>query len=619
MTPVNRGIVVSAIWSLVTTIPLNAESPSRIQRYSIASWTEQDGLSSPFINAITQDLAGYLWLGTNAGLVRFDGVRFVRWESITTPQLPSAGVGALAVGPDGSLWIGLLGNGGVTRLRGRELTSYQGDGGLPEGGVTELVTDHEGSIWAGTRRGLSRFRQNRWERIGPLQGLPEPAVADIYEDGQHHLWVASSAGVFRKMPGTDTLQLVSAPADIDALGEDGAGVVWVSTIRSTLEPLLRSQAKPAATPVSLTARGSRVLLDRVGHVWVATVGAGVLRLGVENGSQNRVVERLTEEDGLASNAVRALWEDREGNVWVGTQNGLNRLSESVVTSIPGRRETFGGQPVHAVAATPDNRMWVGTNKGLYRFSDTTGSPRRFDEGDGLAGMEVGALHVDGRGNLWVATDQGISRFANERFVRVDVPRRTNWTRTYAITTDPTGSAWFSSRWGGLFRWADGALAGFESNQDIAHRVGLSTLTDTSGRIWIGFTDGSIARHENGRFTAYAQKDTFGTDRAAAIYEDESHNIWVGANGSLSQFQNGRFLTVSSKDGFPSDNVTAILGDDEGLLWLGVGSGLLRLNKDEFNRATADPSHRIQYALYDVSDGLLGTPTSLGYPMTSPRF
>jgi ligand-binding sensor domain-containing protein len=319
-------------------------------------------MPSSLVWAIAQDRDGYLWLGTDAGLIRFDGVRFVPWNPPGEPSLPIRAARAVFASRSGDLWVG--GAGGVSRLRDGRVMNYVSRDGVPER-VVALFEDHEGTIWAGGFVGLSRFRNSRWEQVGNSFGLPQEAsVTGFYEDRERTLWITTSLGVFFSTIGNDRFKPLLSNFRIRALSEDQFGAMWILTdqsIRKLSDPVSSIRADGAQARL-----GPRMLRDSQGNFWVGSLGSGVIRvsnLQGKAGSSSTMVESLTPRDGLTSAVVQSLFEDREGNVWVGTQNGLNRLSEaSVVTT------NVSGEPIEAVRAVTsgkDGSIWVGTSHGLF--------------------------------------------------------------------------------------------------------------------------------------------------------------------------------------------------------------------------------------------------------------
>jgi signal transduction histidine kinase/ligand-binding sensor domain-containing protein len=594
-------------------LPLEARAldpATAVAGYAKSSWTEKDGLPSSYIRAISSDSDGYIWVGTDAGLVRFDGVRFVRWEPPADTRLAGASVSALALGRDGNLWIAFMA-GGVGRLRGGELTYYRAQrGGPPSSSANVIFESRDGAVWLGSSRGLFKLDGQKWERAALDAANAEQVIWDIHEDRNGDIWIAAGSGVFRKR-GREAFRQVPAPVDVRSLGPDASGTLWVTTHDHALVPLAQNGA-PSTITDGRSVNGWRVLRDREGNLWAATLGMGLFRIrahDVGRGSASLPrIEQFAERHGLTNDVVRAIWEDREGSIWIGTQNGLTRISDSAVIPTPGGIDPLISQPVRAVTVTSDGSVWVGTNDGLYRF--TGALRRRYGLSEGLPNSGINALHGAGDGSLYVATEGGqVSRFWQGRFTPVRFPHGFN--RVIAMTTDQPGGLWLSAADKGVLRWTDGVLTAFADSTEVARRPAQATFTDSGGRVWLGFDDGRVLRYDRGDLQTFELRESGGS-MVAAFGEDRRGRIWAGTKNGISRFDTTAFVSLSPER-FPVTNVSAIVEDHEGYLWLGVGAGVVRVNPDDLEKASTDPAHTVPHALYDRSDGLAGAPGRAGFP------
>jgi ligand-binding sensor domain-containing protein len=319
-----------------------AAERSLAQPYVWRSWTRLDGLPGSQVWAITQDHAGYIWLGTNEGLVRFDGVRFVSGRQLGFERVPNASVRALFVARDGSLWIG-FGTGGIGRLKDRRLQMFAAEDGLPPGVVAGIVEDRRGLIWAASANGLYRLQSGHWSRVSLSTDVPTGVIDAVYADQQGRLWVGSRAGVFRSPSDAPTRFERVATMPAQSFAEDQAGHVWTV---SDAGPILLTDGPPRAVSAAAAyAPGQRVVADREGQLWVATLGDGLLRVT----PASNVVDQIRRPGTSSYDLVLSVFQDREGNIWAGTPRGLDRGSKGLIRSLPEPGDGITA-PVQAVSA-----------------------------------------------------------------------------------------------------------------------------------------------------------------------------------------------------------------------------------------------------------------------------
>lgn len=595
-----RARILSAVTVVVlmlTRLSAAASEPeSATTRYS-RSWTSEHGLRGNQVWAILQDPAGYLWLGTNEGLVRFDGGGFQVWRDVGGVPLPGGSVRALSLAADGSMWMGFGGTGSVSRVFKGRLTNYSNDDGLPGSNVLAVLADRSGLAWAGSLVGLFRLSAGAWTLVPASEGLPAARVSALFEDRLGRFWVASESGVYRRAAGAARFERL-ADVSVADFCEDETGRVW-----AVGEGGLVDLDHPAA-PRQPELAGTRLLHGRDGALWVGTLGGGLLQ--VEASSAPRILRRYQGESVLTSDLVRAILEDREGNLWVGTQSGLNRLSEGVVTMLTAPlRERL----VRAVTIADDGALWIGTSNGLDRVSST--GTRTYGVGDGLPSASIRALYNDSRGGLWVATSSGVVRVARDGFVPVAGSDRAV-SQTLAMSADRQGDIWVGDLSAGLVRFRDGA-ATVMMDANLGRKPPFTVYSDTRGRIWAGFFDGTIVRYEGDRAQVFGAGEGFVGGMVTSLHEEPPGTLWVGSSKGLSRYRDGTFDRATWANGLPGNVIGAIVPDGLGHLWLGSSAGIVRVAIADVERAFADPAFRIPHVLYDASDGLRGDPISFGAP------
>jgi ligand-binding sensor domain-containing protein/signal transduction histidine kinase len=577
-------------------------SGSSAPTYAVEYW-----LRTSYIYSITQDKAGYLWLGTASGLVRFDGYSFATWGAGGEPALPADLISVVLAGTDGSIWVGFNGISGVSRILNGQLHNYATRDGLSAGAVKTLIEDHHGIVWAGGRGGLSRFRDGRWEYLRRESGLPEVAVIGLYEDRSGTIWVGTSAGVFRRTAASTTFERFSTEVVVH-FSEDAAGVTWATSRAGSLNAVL---PEPDQKEVSCAAgRGLSSLYDRRGNLWIATTDHGVLRARDLSRARCESIDSSYEPTGKR---VLSLFRDQDDNIWAGTDRGLLRIYQADVTTIPHLLDVAGNRTTtdrtRAIEVTADGTVWVGTDHGLSRIV-------RFEEGElrvrsELRGVGITALK-DTAAGLWVATRDSLGLFANGRFTSSVPVNDARESFVFTLTSDASGTPWLchANDTNVYHLLGIGALSRFDREPGLLTKSCTAVYGDHRGRIWLGFEDGSVAVREGEDVHMYPAAVV---GRVAAFYDDGRGAIWIATSGGLSRFEDGRLATLTDHNGLPGRSLSAVIEDNAGYLWVALSSGIMRLSRQEFDKAAHDSSYQVQYTLYNSSDGLLDAPAAFGAP------
>jgi signal transduction histidine kinase/streptogramin lyase len=471
------------------------------------------------------------------------------------------------------------------------------------------LQDREGTTWAGGLGGLWQLQNGRWQKWETSEMLStQPVIDSLYEDRRGTLWVATSLGCFQRAHGQRTFQPVTSFPRVRAFSEDADGTLWVAGSEGSFDTLESSRPEAPRSRTWKFVDGWNLHTDRKGNLWVATRAQGLLRIS-KAGSPHR----LTEASGLSSDTVRSILEDREGNIWVGTQNGLTRLREATVLSLSRAYGTEINKLVNSVTATRDHSVWVGTVDGIYRVhgGDLGKSPTRYGLEAGLPSPAVSALHADESDAVWVATSEGLALGRDGRFVRLALNSQIKFTRITAITVDQRGTLWICDFEKGLFRWSNGQLKPFVG-PELAGKTVRAVYAAQNGDVWIGLTEGGVARYREGLLRSYSERDGLAADTVTAISGSERGAIWIATTDGLTRFVNDQFVTVTKSNGLPGNIIEAIV-EQNGYVWLGASAGIVRLAVGDFEKAAQEPGYRLQYTLYDAADGLPGDPIGLGSP------
>jgi signal transduction histidine kinase/ligand-binding sensor domain-containing protein len=473
-----------------------------------------------------------------------------------------------------------------------------------------IVEARDGTIWAGGTGGLARFRTGRWEPVELGSEYPKMTVTALTEDAQGSLWVSTSHSLFRKAAGSDGFERLSSGFLDARVSSNERGIVIASGAGlATLPVGTRDFHVDPIAPFPLTGPFP-ILHDSRHHIWIGTNGQGLLQLR-ESASQ---ILRLTERDGLAGDLVRAIFEDREGNIWIGTQSGVTRVTEATIRSVS-TQEGATAEQISTLVANDDGELLVQVPDGLMRLS-----PTKHDLYRSIAGIDlrlISAMRADpDQHQTWIATGDGhVLRYARGNF-EVVAFKTVPLGPISAIECDRQGHLWLFD--GRRFIVLDLATksdrvvdtpAYFRANQKHF------ALIDENDRVWLGSEGGTVAVYDGSKFRVYGKADGLPDGQLSGIYQNRhrSGRIWLASDNGLSALDGNRFVTLTTRNGLPRDRIFFIVEDDNQHIWLGIGSGLVRVDSQELERALVDPKYRIRYRLFDASDGLHGTPVFRGTP------
>jgi signal transduction histidine kinase/ligand-binding sensor domain-containing protein len=556
--------------------------------YSVTTWNEGDGRPFGAVYAIVQDRRGYLWIGADAGLFRFDGSRFTASDDINDAPLPKAAVTALALSADGTLWVGFGDDSAVRRVRGGHVEL------LPRSAApsltSDLTEDLDGALWAVGDGALYEYDGRAWRKIAVVAGGRDARVRQVRLGRNGRVLAATWLGTFERNAESTGFERIS-PDVAWGLTEDTAGNLWTTDIAHGFRRL----GQPPSTTHS--GAGYRVMFDRERNLWVATYGAGLWRVSADREPGVQVVYRAGLRTGLSSDLIQAVFEDRDGNIWVGTSGGLHRLTRRRLTPL----EDLG----YAIAAAPDaaGGMWIGTTTGVIRFSrdrDRWGAAQAVSQRP-----DVRSLYDDRRGTLWIGATEGLFRLSGGRLTQVVLPPRIR-PQVAALFPAGTDGLWLSDG-ASVFRWAGGPLLPL----GVPASFGRITYTqmDRSGRLWIASDTGGLGVVDRtGHVSTLGPDEGFNARRhdvVHAIFEDDAGDVWVGSSDGLGRIRNGRYVSIGREHGLLGGQVWSVVADAEDRLWLSVDRGLIDLARREFDTAAAQPGYRVQYRLYDALDGLAG--------------
>ncbi len=583
-----------------------------ISQYAHTAWKIRDGFAKGIIYSIAQTPDGYVWLATEVGLLRLDGIRAVPWQPPAGQHLPDSQVWRLHAARDGTLWIGTTS--GLASWKDGKLLQHPE---LGDRAVDALFEDRGGTIWVGTSNlpngRLCAIQGGKGQCYGEAGTLGP--VNCVYEDKAGNLWAGAERGLLRLKPGTPKLYVMPDSASVEALIAGDNGELLIATgngIRRLVGDKVEAYSLPG---IGGQFKPNSMLRDRNGGLWIGTEDRGLLH--VHHGR----ADVFTQADDLSGNYVTNLFEDREHNIWVSTLTGLDRFRDFTVSTIS-VKQGLSNDTVLSVLAARDGSVWFGTRDGLNRWKDgqitiyrkpsararTDGAMQeehlnvREITGSGLPDSSVGSLGEDAQGRIWVSTNAGVGYFENDRFIPIpDAPAG----KVAGIAADGAGNLWISNRSHGLVHVVGNRVVEQIPWDKLGHKdFALTLLADPlHGGLWLGLFHSGLVYWKNGQIVSSYTAKAMGSGSISDLQSDPDGTLWASTEGGLSRVNNGGVATLSSKNGLPCDNVHGMMEDNAHSVWLYMGCGLVRIARKELDAWAADPKRTIQVTVFDGTEGV----------------
>jgi signal transduction histidine kinase/ligand-binding sensor domain-containing protein len=587
--------------------------PSRhISQYAHTSWRIQDGVFSGTPNAIAQTTDGYLWIGTQNGLLRFDGVRFVPWEPPAGQQLPyaSSAITSLLGARDGGLWIGT--NAGLSHWKNGELINYPG----PVAYIDSILEDRSGTTW------LTRSRIRDWS--GPLcqvlgrelrcygtkDGISAIVANAIFEDSEGYLWMGGTGELIRwkgKLAGvyplkganaTDGTRLINGVVMtqdhmlLAGVVFPGPGLGLQQLENGHWRPFIKHGLNGPKLEVNA------MFLDRDQSIWVGTINQGIYRIHGE------VVDHFGRADGLSGDFIQSFSQDREGDIWIATDGGLDVFRDLRIANFTTREGLTSGFS-DSVVSRRDGSVWCGTQGALDFLPTGKTSFSTFRKN--LPGRQVRALLEDHAGNLWVGVDSGIYVYRGGRFTAVLNPARVadKSRQVISFAEDSSENIWavMAGTNAVLVRIHD-----FHVSEEIPPTKvppAFSVVPDLQGGIWISLFSGDLVHYRHGTWQTISLDQMpagIPRQRLFNILVDPEGTVWGAAGRGVAAFRDGRLKLLTEQNGLPCGFTYSLVMDLHRALWVYSQCGLTRISSTELHKFWEHPESQIKVEHFGTLDG-----------------
>jgi ligand-binding sensor domain-containing protein len=538
--------------------------------------------------------------------VRFDGVRFVPWIAPFGKSLPSLTIQSLLGSRDGGLWIGTAG--GLAYWKDQQLVSYPDTAGR----INAIVEDREGTVWIArsrvrnTKGPLCRVKGSAVRCYGESDGVPFPWAVALADDRVGGVWVGTTSGVCHWTPWSvynyfpDNLKHASGSAGVEALALTNNGSLMVGIGQTGpglgIRMLVQGEWKNYAVSVAAEA----VLIDRDRGVWISTPDAGIYHV---HGGE---ADGFRQADGLSSDSVESFFEDREGNVWTVSPRGIDRFRDIAVTTLS-NREGLTADAAGSVFASRDGTVWIGNGGALVSLREGKIAAIR------SGGKRVTSLYEDRARRVWVGLDSELTVREGNNFRPLRKADHTPLGMVVGLTEEADQNLWAltAGRPQKLFRIRDGQV---RDEIVVPYPViGGALAADPKEGIWLGFTDGNLARYRSGKFELLTDNDDSGPIKHLLVDSDSS--VWAAAGKGLVHWKEGKRRKLSHSGGLPCDSLFSAVRDNAGTLWLYASCGVIAIPSGELEKWWAKPGTSVAASVLDIFDGAQPGSTPFSPPVS----
>lgn len=588
--------------------------PASFDSYVVTNYTADNGLPQNTVDLVNQTSDGYIWIGTYAGLARYDGVKFVHYNRSITPAFKINHVTVMHQDKSGASWFGTNG-GGIVRYIDHTFTAVDAFDSHGKEYIKTIQALSPNELVVGTERGgihvVHISDEGDIQSIAPFleKQLPKNVLfRTMIRDKKNTMYLATDIGLFTvDRQSVKTLTTAEGLPDnsITALAVDQDGTVWIGTVNG-LARLVNGTVQSYTVANGLTNNSIRSLfVDHENLLWIGTDGGGINRfLPAASGKQ---FDALTVDDGLVNNYIRTIFQDNERNIWIGTRNGLSQLHIRKF-ELFGIKAGLSDSYVRTVLEDSKRRLWIGTNgSGLNCFDGK--SVKVWNEQQ-LPNKFIRALYEDHNGILWIGTDGGgvirydESKSVGKQFKYYNAANGLTENYIRAFESGFDNDLFVATYGGGISRIKGDSIIPLTTKQGLANDNILAMVRSYSNEIWVGTNGGGINKITPKGIETYSTKDGLSNNFILSLFVDKSGVLWIGTNGGgINRFKDGKFHSFSTREGLREDVTLMIIEDDAGFLWIGGNQGITRIPKSEFQEVADGVRKKFSRIDFGRSDGL----------------
>ncbi len=592
---IRRILETLLVFSLLAAYPFaHATVPAPLLAdYTHTAWTDLDGAPTG-VTKFAQGADGWLWIATPTGLYHFDGVRFERIERIHGHPLDSSNIMALATAPDGALWVGYRA-GGVSVFRKDGSRTFMEREGLHPVGVMHIEAAPDGAIWVAMRDGVAVLAPGgeRFRYLGREAGLPDRGVFQILFARDGTTWAGTNAGAWFRRPGEARFSRAWPRHALVWLSEAPDGTLWGNDFERGYHRV-RTAPPPAGAPARPEIAGIGMHFDRQGTMWVTHVDS--LERKTAPAGPGLPDQRLSNLNGISGPMLGAIFQDREGNLWIGTSRGIDRLRPNRLRTLAVAKQL----EYPALVASPAGDTWVGDYAGDLSSRGPDARMRREVAG------KLTASYTAPDGVLWLGGMEGVLRRDTDgTLASLGFPGGMQGMRVHAMQQDRDGALWASfNTGGGVYKLVAGQWIRSGGLQGIPDLLTTSMARDADGKLWLAHLRSQVTVVDGGKVRGLGPGQGLELGTVLTLYPD-GQAMWAGGENGVALYRNGRFAALHGRQDERFRGVSGIVRLPDGDLWLHGADGLYRIAAADLAAWLRDGHAAVAFERFDAQDGMQG--------------